>query len=261
MDFKVLKSLFGEFCFDDKNFKRDAMWLAESYANTPQKEEIKKLKQQLKKLSKGTPLAYIMGFVPFLNCKIFVNHKTLIPRPETEQLVDMLAKKYTNQKPKILDLCAGSGAIGISLQKQLGASVTCVDIDNSCIKMIKKNAKENNALISVIKSNMFQKITGAFDLIVSNPPYIASDDIKTLDKSVWCFEPKLALDGGKDGLNYYRIIAEKAPAFLSKNGMLALEIGFNQAKDIKEMLKENFKNIKIIKDYFKLNRFILAERR
>ena len=261
MDFNVLKELFSEFSFEDKNFKRDALWLVETMPNNITKEQKTSLKQKLQKLKKGVPLAYIMGFVPFLNCNIFVSNQTLIPRPETELLVDMLIKKQKDKKPKTLDLCSGSGCIGIALHKALNTQVICSDINPKCIKIIEKNKKANNVNIKTIQSDMFQEITETFDLIVSNPPYIPTNDINHLEKSVKDFEPKLALDGGNDGLKFYRIIADEAANYLNKNGMLALEIGYNQAKDIKSLLKENFKNIEIIKDYSKIERFILATRR
>ena len=261
MDFSVLKQLFKNISFEDKDFKRDACWLVEDMPKTITKQEKTTLEKQLNELKNGKPLAYIIGNTPFLNYCIFVDENTLIPRPETELLVDMLIKKYHKKQPKILDLCSGSGCIGIALQKELQSNVTCVDINENCIKMIEKNAKENLANIKVVKSNMFDEIHEKFDLIVSNPPYIPTNDINGLDKSVKDFEPKLALDGGNDGLDYYKIIAKDSPRFLNKDGLLALEIGHNQAKDIENLLKNDFKNIQIIQDYSKRDRFILATRR
>lgn len=261
MDFNVLKQLFSEFSFEDKNFKREALWLVEKMPNSLTNAQKIKIEKQLNSLKNGTPLAYVMGFVPFLSCNIFVDKNTLIPRPETEFLVDKLIKMFHGQKPEILDLCSGSGCIGITLQKELNTPVLCSDINPKSIKMIKKNAIKNNAKVQIVKSDMFKKITGAFDLIVSNPPYIPTKEIEQLDKSVKDFEPTLALDGGNDGLTFYRIIADEAPKHLNQNGLLALEIGYNQAKDIKSLLEKNFKDIEIIKDYGKFDRFILATRR
>ena len=261
MDFNVLKSEFNKIDFEDKNFKRDALWLVKELPNTLTEEEKAKLEKELIELKNGTPLAYLMGYVPFLNCKISVDKSTLIPRPETELLADTLIKMFKGKKPEILDLCAGSGCIGISLQKELNTSVLCSDINPKCVSIILKNAKENNVKIDVIQSDMFTNISKTFDLIVSNPPYIPTCEIESLDKSVKDFEPNLALDGGNDGLKFYRIIAEKAKNYLKENGILALEIGYNQAADIKKLLEKNFKDIQIMKDYSKIERFILATRR
>ncbi len=262
MDFKTLNQTFPNFCYDNPNFKRDALWLVENISLPLNEKEKQKLEKDLTSLQNGKPLAYILGFVPFLNCKIFVSQQTLIPRPETELLADILIKRFKHEKNlKILDLCCGSGVIGISLQKNLNADVLCVDISPACLKITNKNAKENKASLKVLQSNMSEKIEEKFDLIVSNPPYIKTDDIKTLDKSVQDFEPMLALDGGHDGLKFYNIIAKNAKNYLTENGTLALEIGFDEAKDIKELLKHDFKEIEILKDYFNKDRFIIAKRR
>ena len=264
MEFKNLKNYFSDLKIEDKNLKRDICWLIENVHEPLSKTEQKILLKNIKKLQKGVPLAYVLGFVPFLDCKIFVNKHTLIPRPETELLVDMLIKQTNlNQKNiSILDLCSGSGCIGIALKKHLNESqVTLCEINKKCIQTIQKNANENNVFISVLRSDMFKNINSHFDMIVSNPPYIKTNDIKLLDKSVKKFEPNLALDGGNDGLKFYRIIAKNATNYLNDNGILALEIGFSQAKEIKKLLKDNFKNINIIKDYSKKDRFIIATRR
>ncbi len=261
MDFSVVKEQFADVNFDNKDFKRDVIWLVKDLPNKINSEEKQKLSHQIKRLYRGTPLAYVMGYVPFLNCKIFVNKNTLIPRQETELLVDIIIKQNKINSPKTLDLCAGSGCIGIALAKELNAQTTCVEISDGAIKMIKKNAKENGVQVNIIKSDMFENVSEKFDLIVSNPPYIPTNEIPTLDKSVKDFEPTLALDGGKSGLDFYEIITSNAHKHLKDNGILALEIGYNQAKDVKTLLKEHFKNIKVIKDYSKLDRFILAERR
>ena len=262
MDLKELDKYIDYKNFDP-NLKRDVGWLIKDLSNNPTKKQVKKLKKDVEKLKNGTPLAYVLGFVPFLDCNIFVDKNTLIPRPETELLVDILIKKYKslNNNLDILDLCCGSGCIGITLSKNLNCLVDCSDISKKALKKAKQNIKENNVKVNLINSNMFSQISKKYDLIVSNPPYIEKEEISKLDKSVKDFEPILALDGGSDGLNFYKIIAEKAPLYLKENGVLALEIGFNQAKDIKNLLKTNFMNIKIIKDYSNLDRFIIAERR
>lgn len=263
MEQKILQT-FVDFKSLDQNQKRDVLWLAKDFSNTPTRKEQKKLKKQIGLLKKGVPLAYVLKNTQFLSFEIFVDRHTLIPRFETELLVDLITQRLKGkigQNFEILDLCSGSGCIAVALQKILGCKVVALDKSSKCIKKIKQNAKHNNAKLQVIKSDMFKKLEGTFDLVVSNPPYIKTFDINQLDKSVKDFEPHTALDGGVDGLKFYRIIAEEVPKFLKPNGLLALEIGFDQAKDIKELLSKNFKEIEIKQDYAGKDRFIFAKRR
>ena len=242
-----------------KEKQRELKWLAESYSGFLDENDVLKLNKQLKELKSGKPLAYILGNVPFLNCNIAVNENCLIPRPETEELVDILIKKWkTRVTPEthILDLCCGSGCIGIALQKALGCEVTCADISEICCEITKKNAKANGTKITVVQSDMFSNISQKFDLIVSNPPYVPTKIISSLDDSVKNFEPHLALDGKEDGLYFYRIIANQGFKFLKNGGELALEIG--EFEPIEIMLKKYFKDITMQKDYFNLPRMIFA---
>ncbi len=262
MDLKTLQN-FVDLNSLDTNQKRDANWLLKELPPIPTKKQLKKLESQIKALKYGVPLAYITGHAPFFEYDFFVDKSTLIPRFETELLVDKILKKFQgkiDENFEILDLCAGSGCIGITLQKKLNCKVTLVDLNRKCLKIIKKNAKQNMADVTILKSNMFQKIKGTFDLVVSNPPYIKTDEILTLDKSVQYFEPHMALDGGKDGLDFYRIIAQNAPNFLKPNGILALEIGYDQKQSVPKLLKHNFKDIKVESDYSNLPRFVFAKR-
>jgi len=263
MEYKNFKNHFKNLSINNQNLKRDITFLIKDLPEDISSYQKTKLKKQITELEKGTPLAYVMGYTEFLNCKIFVSSKTLIPRPETELLCDIVIKdiKTSPERLKILDLCSGSGCVGVSIQKASNLSVDAVEISDDAIKIIKKNIKTNDVKIKVIKSDMFEKVATKYDLIISNPPYIKQADIKTLDNSVKDFEPHLALDGGDDGLKFYKIIANDAPKHLTKNGKIALEIGYNQAKQIKKLLEKNFKDIKIMKDYFKLDRFIFATRR
>lgn len=250
--------------FKDKNLRRDISFLIKDTSTDLSRTELNRLKRQIKRLENGEPIAYILGFVPFLDTTIYVNKHTLIPRPETEQLVDMIIKtqkQNINDNTKILDLCSGSGCIAVSISKAFNIKTYAVDIDDNTIKIIRKNAKQNNVLVKTIKSNMFENISQKFNIIVSNPPYIKQDEIKSLNKSVKDFEPHLALDGGKDGLLFYNEIAQKASNYLNKNGLLFLEIGEKQGKQIEKLLKKDFCNIQILKDYFNLPRFIVAKKR
>lgn len=208
----------------------------------------------------GRPLWYCVGDTDFYGYTIKVDERVLIPRPETELLVEN-ALKYVNNESKVLDLCTGSGAIAISVQKQSGAIVTAIDVSEGAIELAKENAKLNCAEIEFIKSDMFNEISGEnirkFDVVISNPPYIKSEDIRSLQKEVKDFEPMLALDGGVDGYVFYRIIAENAKNYLNNNGVLLLECGEGQAQNIASMLN-GFASVEIIKDYENIERIVKA---
>ena len=159
MEYNQLKTLFKDLCIQDKNTKRDVNFLIKDLPDMLSPYQKTKLNKQIKKLILGTPLAYVMGYTEFLNCKITVSEKTLIPRPETELLCDNIIKSYQKVSPnslKILDLCSGSGCIGVSVQKALNCTVNAVEIDDDAIKIIRKNAKITNAKIKIIKSDMFE---------------------------------------------------------------------------------------------------------
>lgn len=202
------------------------------------------------------PVEYVLSETNFYGYTIKLNNNVLIPRFETELLCEQVINA-AGENSKILDLCCGSGAIAIAVCKETKAKVTASDISEKALELSKENAALNLAEIEFIKSDMFENVTGKFDIIVSNPPYIKTADIKTLPKEVKDFEPHLALDGGEDGYKFYRTIAKAALSFLNKKGILLLECGLGQAKDIKAMLEKNF-NITIIKDYSKIDRIIKA---
>ena len=216
----------------------------------------KAINKAISKRIKGKSLQMIIGYTNFVDIKIIESKHTLTPRPETEYMTSLILKE---KECKVLDMCAGSGAIGITLAKH-GFDVTLADVSVKCIRMIKRNLKENGAHAEVIKSNMFGNIDGIFDIIVSNPPYIPSKDVKLLEKDVLINDPILALDGGKDGLNYYVNIAENAWQYLSNAGVLYLEIGIGQEKSVQKLLEKHYKNITIIKDLSGINRIIRAEK-
>ena len=157
----------------------------------------------------------------------------------------------------VLDLCTGSGAIAVAVKKESDAKVTASDISANALALAKENAKLNDADIDFINSDMFAEIDGKFDVILSNPPYIEKSEIKSLQKEVKDFEPVLALDGGEDGLDYYRIIAKESKNHLNAKGVLIVEIGYNQAEKVKEMLTD-FSYVEIIKDYEGMDRIIKA---
>lgn len=195
--------------------------------------------KNIKRLIQGEPLQYITGIQEFMKLKFLVNKNVLIPRQDTEILVEeviKIAEKF--ESPEILDLCTGSGAIAVSLAKYVSnAKITAVDISKDALEVAIKNARLNGFYknIEFIESDMFKKLKNRkFDIIVSNPPYIASDIIKMLPKDVQK-EPIMALDGGKTGLDFYNRIAEEGYKYLDMGGYICLEIGYDQGRSVKEI--------------------------
>ncbi len=205
----------------------------------------------------GKPLWYCVGNVDFYGYQINVDERALIPRPETELLV-YNAKPNLNENSKVLDLCTGTGAIAIAIKKETNATVFATDVSRDALSLASENANNLQAEIIFVLSDMFENIHETeFDLIVSNPPYIISSEIEALQNEVKNFEPVLALDGGEDGLKFYKIIANNAKKFLKKGGILLLEVGYNQAEQVKNLLTD-FSNVEIIKDYENVERIIKA---
>ncbi len=212
------------------------------------------------------PLQHILGYQDFMGLSFRVNENVLIPRQDTEILVEE-ALRFLRDGFFICDMCTGSGAILISL---LHYSNDCtgvgVDISHKALAVAKQNAAdllgEKNANAAFVQSDLFADVDGRFDMIVSNPPYIASDVIAGLEPEVKDFEPLLALDGGPDGLFVYRRLVQDARAHLKRGGLLFLEIGYDQAKDVSTLLEANgFQEIEVTKDYGGNDRVIRAEYR
>lgn len=201
----------------------------------------------IKKLCQGIPLQHITHRQEFMKMTFYVDENVLIPRPDTEVLVEEVIKiaKKTNAK-KILDLCTGSGAIAISLAKYIeGINVTAVDISPRALNVAKINSRNNNVdeKITFVESNLFKNLKKEkYDIIVSNPPYIKKEIIKKLDKEVQR-EPIIALDGGDDGLDFYRKIISSADEYLKFQGYLCLEIGYDQKEEVEEIVKKQGKYI------------------
>lgn len=206
----------------------------------------------------GRPLWYCIGDTDFYGYTIKVDERVLIPRPETELLVENAIKCIKNEE-KVLDLCTGSGAIAITIKKEKpNCSVTAVDYSEGALALAEENAKLNDADVEFIHSDMFSGLEGKkFDIIISNPPYIKSQDILELQTEVKDFEPMMALDGGQDGLDFYKIIAQECTKYLTENGILLLECGIGQAEQIKQMLTQ-FTSVEILKDYENIDRMIKA---
>lgn len=233
-------------------------------------EEIKqedKIKYEncIKELIKGKPLQYITNKQEFMGLDFYVDENVLIPQPDTEILVEKAIEiSKTTQKNKILDMCTGSGCIAISLAKKINnAQITAVDISNSALNVANKNAINNNVenKIKFINSDMFNNIEEKFDIIVSNPPYIETETINKLGIEVQN-EPHLALDGGIDGLKFYKIISNNAFKYLNENGYLLLEIGYNQQNSVTQLLQDigKYKNIETVKDLGGNYRVVIARK-
>lgn len=217
----------------------------------------------IEKLTKGIPLQHITHRQEFMKMDFLVDENVLIPRSDTEILVEeviKIAQKYNS--PRILDLCTGSGAIAISLKKFVpNADITAVDISEKALEIAQKNAEKLEAKINFVKSDLFDKLDNKkFDIIVSNPPYIRKDEIKKLSEEVQK-EPKIALDGGEDGLDFYRIIAEQAINYLKTGSFLCFEIGYNQKNDVIKIIEDeqNYKNTYCKKDLYGNDRIIITQ--
>lgn len=217
-------------------------------------------KEKLNQLKNGKPIQYITCKQEFMGLNFYVNENVLIPQPDTEVLVEEVIKKTKqNVSQSILDLCTGSGAIAVSIAKNMPhIEVVASDISEKALEVATKNAKRNNVNVRLILSDMFENIVEKFDFIVSNPPYIENKVISDLPKEVQC-EPYIALAGGEDGLDFYRIIANKSKEHLNKGGCLAVEIGYNQkASVIKIFEQEGYKEIYSKKDFGDNDRIVVA---
>lgn len=214
----------------------------------------------LEKLKNNHPIQYIIKKQEFMGFEFFVNENVLIPQPDTEILVEEILM-LINEGNKILDLCTGSGAIGISIAKlKENVQIYLSDISEKALEVAKKNSEKLDVKTNIIKSNLFENINEKFDIIVSNPPYIETEVIKTLHKEVQK-EPILALDGGNDGLDFYRQIAKDAKNYLIENGIIALEIGYNQKLAVIKILeKEGYQNIYSKEDYGNNDRIVVARK-
>lgn len=218
----------------------------------------------IQKLVEGLPVQYITNHQQFMALDFYVDENVLIPQPDTEILVEEAIKIVNQmQNAQVLDLCTGSGAIAVSISHYCkNAQITATDISQKALEVANKNAKSNNVNIQFIQSDLFDKLTEkSFDIIVSNPPYIETETINTLDKEVQA-EPHLALDGGKDGLQFYKKILEKAHKYLKSNGYLMLEIGYNQGSAVINLEHANLKLItkKPIKDLAGNDRVVIFQK-
>lgn len=260
-----LKVLFAENGIDES----DAEWLVSVNTGIARSElgvsdkilvpsRVRKLDKIAGERLTGRPLWYILGDTEFYGYKIKVDERVLIPRPETELMTEQVLRT-AEQGDKVLDLCTGSGCIAIALAKK-GAekelTVTASDISADALALAQENAKRNGADIKFIESDLLEGVRGKFNIIVCNPPYIKSGDMAGLQKEVQ-FEPKGALDGGEDGLDFYRRLAKEAPRHLVKGGTLFMECGIGQAQEIVKLFKK-FDYTMVSRDYNDVERFVRA---
>ena len=244
--------------------KKDKVYLTINLYSDLTDIECAEFTKYIKQIIEGKPLQYIMQKQEFMGMDFFVNEDVLIPQPDTEILVETvldICKKYGEQSLRILDLCTGSGAIAISLSKILNAQVFASDVSTKALEVAEKNNVLNNTKVEFIESNLFEQINGEkFDIIVSNPPYIKNEEIKSLSKQVQN-EPYIALAGGEDGLDFYRKIIDEAYKHMNKNCYLCLEIGYDQKEDLIKLIKqnENYEYENCIKDLSNNDRCIIAK--
>lgn len=229
--------------------------------NAVTEEQCEKVSQMVKRRKTGEPLQYILGECEFMSLGFYVESGVLIPRSDTETLVEtVLEKTAEDKKLKILDICTGSGCIGISTAHfRSNAYVDLIDISDKAIEIAEKNIIRNNvqSRVKVQKMDILNEYPSEkYDIVVSNPPYIETEVIDTLQTEVKNHEPRLALDGGKDGLIFYRRITEIAPEILKKGGILAFEIGYNQREAVSALMERNFGDIRVVQDFCKNDRVV-----
>ena len=211
-----------------------------------------------KRIKNGEPLQYAVGTTEFMSLPFFVSPAVLIPRPDTETLVEKAISEIGDRSLSVLDIGTGSGCVAVSISVYCkNAEVTAVDISEAALETAGRTAAANRTEIKLIKCDILNGIpSGSYDVIVSNPPYIETEAIKNLDRNVRDFEPHTALDGGADGLDFYRRIAAAAPHMLKREGFIALETGYDQARTVAKLLEESFTDIEITKDLCGVERVV-----
>ena len=228
----------------------------------PLKEEqlpqVERFRQLVERRGQRIPLSYLTGWRNFCGLEFAVNEAVLIPRQDTECLVEALLPQAKGAE--ILDMCTGSGCIAISLAVLGKASaVTGVDISDGALAVARSNGERLAPQVRFLQSDLFEQVEGRYDIIVSNPPYIQSEVIETLEPEVKDHEPRLALDGTADGLFFYRRIVELAPQYLREGGTLAFEIGYDQGVDVSELMRnQGFCDVIVKPDLTGLDRVVLG---
>ncbi len=221
--------------------------------------EAKRIMKIVEERLTGRPLWYIFGDTDFCGYTLKVDERVLIPRPETEELVMMVVNSLEDGF-SVLDMCTGSGAIAIAVAKEaekrgLNIKVTATDISEDALALAKENAEANGAEITFVQSDLFARVRGRFDVIVSNPPYIPTAEIESLQTEVKSFEPRLALDGGVDGLDIYRRFSADAFKYVNRDGLIFLEVGAGEAQAVSKMFRGNSYSM-IVKDFNNIDRYV-----
>ena len=225
-------------------------------------EEKQFVEEIFKKLAAHIPAQYIIGHAEFFGMQLKVDERVLIPRPETEELVELILTENPEKNLKVLDIGTGSGAIALALAKNRPYwSVTAVDISQDALELATENANAQNLNLSFIKSDCFSEISSKYDIIVSNPPYISREDQEEVGLNVLHSEPHLALFADEDGLAIYRRIAEDSKDYLNDGGKIYLEIGYKQGQSVPALFMENLpeKRVRTLKDQFGQDRMVVID--
>lgn len=225
------------------------------------KEDISFIDEIAERLANYEPAQYIIGDVDFYNLPLKVDGRVLIPRPETEELVDLILKENQADDLQVIDVGTGSGAIGLALKKARPLwQLTLADISSDALNLAEENAYDNNLDVNFIQSDLLSNINEKYDIIVSNPPYIDVEEKPLMDKSVIDYEPDLALYADNQGLYLYEQIASQALDFLKDGGKIYLEIGFKQGKAVKAIFEKAFpqKYVRVVKDFQGLDRMVIV---
>lgn len=257
-DWKTDSMLLAEYCLGVT--KKELLLKPDITVNSGQKESYM---EAVRRRCSHIPLQHITGIQEFMGLEFEVNENVLIPRQDTELLVELVLAflKKSSKENRVLDLCTGSGCIAVAIDKLCeNAKVTAGDISEKALETAVRNNRKHGASVAFVHSDLFERITGTYDVIVSNPPYIKTDEIKGLMPEVKNHDPILALDGDADGLEFYRKISERAPDYLKPEGALFYEIGFDQGKAVREILAQNgFSKIEIHKDLAGNDRIVFAK--
>mgnify|MGYP001746272250 FL=1 len=225
-------------------------------------EDYKFVEDIYRKLANHLPAQYIIGYAEFYGMQLKVDERVLIPRPETEELVDLILTENPEKNLKVLDIGTGSGAIALALAKNRPDwSVTAADISQDALELATENAKRQNLDLTFIRTDCFSEISSKYDIIVSNPPYISRADEVEVSLNVLHSEPHLALFADEDGLAIYRRIAEDSKDYLNDGGKIYLEIGYKQGQSVPDFFRKNFpeKRVRTLKDQFGQDRMVVID--
>ena len=227
-----------------------------------EEKEIASLRPLLQRAKRGEPLQYVLGAVDFYGCEIEVSPAALIPRPETELLVDAIVKGLPKEKAIFWDLCTGSGCIGIAVKKAIPElEVALLDLSPDALALAKRNAERNGVPVACLQGDFFAALEGKAHFLACNPPYVSVSEFSTLDESVRNWEPKMALVGGVDGLEFYRRLSREAPERLHSGAKVFLEIGASQGEAVLALFSgAPWKGVRLEKDLAGHARFIFLER-